>query len=81
MQWPAYAVLLLTGIWNVAASRAGQPRAWQVVLAVKISVVLLAGLSAYWHQRSTSRTALATWGAVTGVASLAAVALGVLLAG
>jgi len=68
-------------LWNVAASRAGQPRAWQVVLGVKISVVFLAGLAAYWHQRSTSRTALAAWGAIIGVASLAAVALGVLLAG
>ena len=63
------------------ASRAGQPHAWQVVLGVKIGVVLLAGLAAYLHQRSASRTALAVWGAIAGVASLAALALGVLLAG
>jgi putative copper export protein len=81
LQWPAYAVLLLTGIWNVTASRAGQPNAWQVVLGVKIGVVLLAGLAAYLHQRSKSRAGLATWGAIAGAASLAALALGVLLAG
>jgi putative copper export protein len=81
LQWPAYAVLLLTGIWNLATIRAGQPHAWQVVLGVKIGVVLLAGLAAYLHQRSASRVALAVWGAIAGVASLAALALGVLLAG
>jgi putative copper export protein len=81
LQWPAYAVLLLTGIWNVAATRAGQPHAWQVVLGVKIGVVLLAGLAAYVHQRSASRTALAAWGAIAGAASLGALVLGVVLAG
>jgi hypothetical protein len=74
-------VLLLTGIWNIGASRAGQPHAWQVVLGVKIGVVLLAGLAAYVHQRSASRTALAAWGAIAGAASLGALVLGVVLAG
>ena len=81
LQWPAYAVLLLTGIWNVTASRAGQPHAWQVVLGVKIGVVLLAGVAAYLHQRSKSRAGLATWGAIAGATSLAALVFGVLLAG
>ncbi|MGC9960849.1 MAG: hypothetical protein ABSE47_02970 [Acidimicrobiales bacterium] len=81
LQWPAYAVLLLTGVWNVAATRAGQPHTWQVVLGVKIGVVLLAGLAAYVHQRTASRRALAVWGAIAGVASLAALVLGVVLAG
>jgi putative copper export protein len=81
LQWPAYAVLLVTGVWNVAASPAGQPHAWRVVLGVKIGVVLLAGLAAYLHQRATSRTALAAWGAVVGVASVASLVLGVLLGG
>ena len=32
MQWPAYAVLVITGLWNVSAVHAGQPRSWVVVL-------------------------------------------------
>jgi putative copper export protein len=81
MQWPAYAVLLITGIWNVLAVRSGQPTAWDAVLVAKIGVVVLAGLAAYLHQRSRSTLGLALWGAVTAFASLGALVLGVLLAG
>lgn len=81
LQWPAYGVLLATGIWNVTAGSAGQPGSWKVVLGVKVAVVVLAGVAALVHQRSESRTALALWGAVAGISSLAALVLGVLLAG
>jgi len=81
IQWPAFAVLLLTGIWNVTATAKGQPHAWKVVLAVKLGVVVLAGLGAFLHQRAKSRAGLAIWGSLAGLASLAALVLGVLLAG
>jgi len=68
---PAYAVLLITGIWNVLATRDEQRSAWKVVLGVKIAVVVLAGIAAY---------GLATWGAVTALASAGVLVLGVLLA-
>ena len=51
LQWPAYAVLVVTGLWNVSAVHAGQPRSWVVVLVVKIVVVALAGLAAFLHSR------------------------------
>ena len=81
LEWPAYAVLLLTGIWNVTAAATGQSSAWKVVLGVKIGVVLLAGVAVVLHQRAKSPTGLAVWGAVAGVSSLAALVLGVVLAG
>jgi putative copper export protein len=81
LSWPAYAVLLATGVWNVAAVHSGQPDAWQTVLGVKIGVVALAGLSAWQHGRARGRVALAAWGAIAGSSSLAALALGVFLAG
>ena len=81
MQWPAYAVLLVTGIWNVAATDNGQPSAWHAVLGAKIGVVALAGIAAYLHQRSKTPLGLAAWGALTALASLGALVLGVLLAG
>jgi putative copper export protein len=81
IQWPAYGVLLITGLWNVSATHAHQPHAWQVVLGVKIGVVLLAGLGAGLHSRSRSKAGLAAWGAVTALASVTALALGVFLAG
>ena len=81
ISWPAYAVLLATGIWNVTAVHAGQPSAWQAVLGVKIAVVLVAGLGAWLHGRSRTPSALAAWGALAGVMSLGALVLGVFLAG
>ena len=81
LSWPAYAVLIGTGIWNVAAVGHHQHSAWKAVLSVKIAVALLAGLGALLHSRSTSRAGLAVWGSVAGSASLAALVLGVFLAG
>jgi putative copper export protein len=81
IQWPAYGVLLITGLWNVSATHAGQPKAWQIVLGVKFAVVLIAGLAAWLHTRADTKTRLAVWGGVTAVASVTALALGVFLAG
>jgi putative copper export protein len=81
IQWPAYGVLLITGLWNVSATHGGQPTAWQAVLGVKIAVFLLAGLAAGLHSRASGKAALAVWGAVTAVSSVAALVLGVFLAG
>lgn len=79
--WPAYAVLLITGVWNISAVHSGQPHAWQVVLTVKVVVVILAGLAVWLHGRATSRQALAAWGAAGALFSVAAMVMGVFLAG
>ncbi|HEV3213775.1 MAG TPA: hypothetical protein VGZ03_10310, partial [Acidimicrobiales bacterium] len=82
LSWPAFGVLVLTGIWNVTAVHASHATtAWRTVLTVKIAVVVVAGLAAWLHQRATSRTGLAAWGSIAGTASIVAVVLGVLLAG
>jgi putative copper export protein len=81
LSWPAYAVLLATGVWNVAAVHAGQAHAWNVLLDAKILVALLAGLAAWLHSRAGSRSALAIWGGVAGITSVAALVMGVFLAG
>ncbi|HXQ61786.1 MAG TPA: hypothetical protein VN796_05585 [Acidimicrobiales bacterium] len=81
IQWPAYGILLMTGLWNVSAVHGGQPKVWQAVLGVKITVVVVAGLAAWLHTRSDTKAGLALWGAVTAVASVAALVIGVFLAG
>jgi hypothetical protein len=48
---------------------------------VKIVVVVLAGVGAYLHQRATTKGQLALWGSVAGTASVAALVMGILLAG
>jgi putative copper export protein len=81
LSWPAYVVLLGTGIWNVAAVSKGQSGAWQAVLGAKIAVVVLAGVAAGVHSRARTPVAISIWGSVAGTASLAALVMGVFLAG
>ena len=80
--WPAYAVLVVTGFWNISAVDAGHASsAWTAVLMVKIAVVVIAGVAVFLHQRSTTKAGLAVWGSIGGVASVVALCLGVFLAG
>jgi len=80
--WPAYALLVVTGFWNIAALTVKDASsAWKAVLIVKIVVVAIAGVAVFLHQRSTSKVGLAVWGSIGGVASVAALGLGVFLAG
>jgi putative copper export protein len=82
LAWPAYAVLVITGFWNLSTFQwDGQTSAWKAVLIAKIVVVAAAGAGSLLHARATSRTALAVWGSVAGLASVAALVMGVLLAG
>jgi putative copper export protein len=82
LAWPAYVVLIITGFWNISTFHwAAQSSAWKAVLMAKIVVVLAAGVGAFFHQRATSKGALAVWGSIAGTASIAALAMGILLAG
>ena len=77
--WPAYAVLVATGIWNIGAVGKDRSTEFWVTLFVKIVVVALSGITAFLHARATSRAGLALFGALTGVTALAALFLGVML--
>ncbi|HZM56703.1 MAG TPA: hypothetical protein VFC03_16910, partial [Acidimicrobiales bacterium] len=69
--WPAYALLVVTGFWNIAALTVKDASsAWKAVLIVKIVVVVIAGVAVFLHQRSTSKVGLAVWGSIGGVASV-----------
>ena len=81
--WPAYGLLIVTGIWNVVAvNHADHPSStYQAVLGAKVAVVAASGITAALHTRATSTRGLAVWGALTGLTALSALYLGVLLAG
>ena len=82
MAWPAFVVLLATGIWNVTAVHySSQDSAWKAVLMAKIAVVIVAGVAVALHQRARTKGQLALWGSVGGVASVTALVMGILLAG
>lgn len=79
--WPAFAVLVLTGAWNVIAERGKITGSYEVTLVVKLVVVAISGVTAALHARARSAAGLAVFGALTGISALAALFLGVLLAG
>ena len=79
--WPAFAVLILTGVWNVIAVRSQISGSYQTTLVVKLVVVAISGVTAALHARATSAAGLAVFGALTGLSALAALFLGILLAG
>jgi putative copper export protein len=78
--WPAYGVLVLTGIWNVLAA-SHMSASYRTTLIAKVAVVAASGITAILHARSKRPAGLAIWGALTGLTALAALFLGVVLAG
>jgi putative copper export protein len=78
--WPAFAVLVATGIWNLVAVRVGDTStAYQVTVGVKLVLVALTGGGAAAHREATSKAVLAVGGAAAAVGALGALFLGVLL--
>lgn len=79
--WPAYGVLVLTGVWNVVAEHDRLHGAAATTLNVKLVVVGLSGVAAYLHTRAATPRAQGLWGAATGLSALLAVLLGIQLTG
>lgn len=78
--WPAFAVLVATGVWNVVAiGDAGA--AYQHTLWLKYALVAASGLTAWLHAVARSRAGLAVFGALTGATALGALFVGMLLSG
>jgi len=81
--WTAFGVLVVTGIWNIVAVRSqiSDSASYRATLIVKLAVVVVSGVSAALHVRSRTVRGRAVLGALTGLSALAALFLGVLLAG
>jgi putative copper export protein len=78
--WPAFGVLLVTGVWNVAA-QGDQGHGYRTTLVVKLVVVALSGATAYAHAHATTRRGMAVYGALTAIFALASLFVGIVLAG
>ncbi|ALV33162.1 hypothetical protein [Streptomyces sp. CdTB01] len=79
--WPAFAVLVATGVWNIIAEEEKDTGAYRTTLIVKLAVVAVSGVTAFLHARARGTVALAVYGALTGMTALAALFVGVMLAG
>src|SRR5262249_50795824 len=67
--WPAFGVLILTGIWNVAAVRSKVSGSYETTLIIKIAVVAVSGVAAALHARASSRAGLAVFRALAGISA------------
>ena len=78
--WTAFAVLTVTGIWNIVAVRSqiSHSASYRTTLIVKLVVVVISGVAAALHVRSRTSRSRAIFGARTGLSALAALFLGVL---
>ncbi len=77
--WPAFGVLVLTGIWNVVAAE-DDSAAFQHTLSLKYALVLASGVTAFAHARARSKAAMAVFGALTALTALGALFVGIMLA-
>ena len=78
--WSAFGVLFITGIWNLLAESPGaRGTAWNATLGIKLLMVAATGIAAAFHAGARSKTTLAVGGAVSLLAGLASVLLGVML--
>lgn len=74
--WPAFAVLIVTGMWNLVAG-GQQGNAFQATLMIKLLLVVLSGLGAALHTFAKNPTLKGIWGSVALLGALGAVLLGV----
>jgi putative copper export protein len=80
LAWPAFGVLVITGIWNLTEIDLGNTTtAYQVTVFVKITVAVAAAVFVLIHSIGTTKLALALGGALGALCSLAALYLGILL--
>jgi putative copper export protein len=80
LAWPAFAVLVITGIWNlVAIDVTATSNAYQATVLVKILLAVLAGVFVAIHSVGRTKLALALGGALGALCSVGALYLGILL--
>jgi putative copper export protein len=78
--WPAYAVVILTGFWNLAEiDVANTSTSYQITIFVKIVLAVATGAAAAAHSLANSKLVMAVGGAVGLLAAVGAMFVGYLL--
>jgi putative copper export protein len=82
LSWPAFWILIFTGFWNYAAVHGDVVSStWNTVFGVKMLCVLLAGVASAVHVKAPSARLRGASAGIALVSTIAALALGVALAG
>lgn len=79
--WPAFVLLVVTGIWSLVELPSDTELSYQATLGIKLLLAALSGAAAGMHGASPSPVVKAVTGATALVAALGALFCGVLLVG
>ena len=77
--WPAFGLLIVTGVWNIVAEGDRGP-AHRRMLGIKLAAVAVSGVAAFAHARASTPRLRGVLGALSGLTAVFALLLGVLLA-
>ena len=78
--WPAFAVVVVTGMWNILEIPVGDMSTeYQVTMFVHVLLAMATAMFAVIHSVATTKLALALGGALASLTSLAAMFVGILL--
>lgn len=77
--WSAFALLVATGVWNLASYDDTDRHGFAATISLKLVFVALSGIAAVVHSYAKSRLWLALGGAAAALFSLGALFLGVVL--
>lgn len=77
--WPAFGLLIVTGVWNIVAEGDRGP-AYRRTLGIKLAAVAVSGVAAFAHARVSTPRLRGVLGALSGLTAVFALLLGVLLA-
>ena len=82
LAWPAFGVLIITGIWSFAAiNHSGTSNGWNAAFGIKMMMVLVSGIGVFLHTRAHSPKARGIFAGVGALASIFALILGVVISG
>jgi putative copper export protein len=82
LSWPAFWLLVLTGFWNYASVHGeSMSSSWNTAFAIKMVCVLLAGVGTFMHTKASTSRARGVFAGIGTLAPLAALVLGIALAG
>lgn len=76
--WPAFGVVIVTGIWNMlSVDMASVSTGYNIAFGIKLLLVMVTGFAAFIHQRTTQPAIKGMTGALGFIAALGALVLGV----
>jgi putative copper export protein len=82
LSWPAFWLLVATGVWNyLAINHANATPSWNAAFGVKMLMVVVAGAGTFLHTKATTAKSRGIYAGVGALASIAALVLGVAIAG